>query len=99
MWSMGPSRPRHQQGAALIGWTTTPSPSLAEGRLPETFGGWSEGRLPRAGLVTLHSGDPGLRLGDTTVPPAESRLIRPAHAVLESAARAEKSRGGAPNGA
>ena len=46
-----------------------PLPSLAEGRLPETFGGWSEGRLPRAGLVTLHSGDPGLRLGDTTVPP------------------------------
>jgi hypothetical protein len=43
--------------------------SLAEGRLPETFGGWSEGWLPRAGLVTLHSGDPGLRLGDTTVPP------------------------------
>ena len=46
-----------------------PLPSLAEGRLPETFGGWSEGRFPRAGLVTLHSGDPGLRLGDTTVSP------------------------------
>ena len=56
-------------------------------------------RLRRAGLVTLHSGDPGLRLGDTTVPPAESRLIRTAKAVLESAARAEKSRGGAPKGA
>src|SRR5438552_2136301 len=30
--------------------------SLAEGRLPETFGGWSEGRPLRAWLVTTHSG-------------------------------------------
>src|SRR2546423_13110159 len=29
----------------------------------------ARGRLPRAGLVTLHSGDPGLRLGGTTVLP------------------------------
>src|SRR5205823_12077772 len=64
-----------------------------EGRLPETFGWRSGVRLPRAGLVTLHSGDPGLG------PPAESRLIRRRKCPLESAARAEKSRGGAPKGA
>jgi hypothetical protein len=37
--------------------------SLAEGRLPETFGGWSEGRPLRAGLVSLHSGGSGQRAG------------------------------------
>jgi len=41
---------------------------LTEGRLPETFGWRSEVRLPRAGLVTLHSGGPGLRPGDTKIP-------------------------------
>ena len=37
--------------------------SLAEGRLPETFGGWSEVRPLRAGLVSLHSGGSGQRAG------------------------------------
>jgi hypothetical protein len=32
---------------------------LAEGRQPVTFGGWSEGRPLRAGLVTQHSGGSG----------------------------------------
>ena len=41
---------------------TTPT-LLAEGRLPETFGGWSEGRPLRAGLVSLHSGGSGQRAG------------------------------------
>src|SRR5437660_11984275 len=44
-------------------------------------------------------GRPGAPPGGHYGPPAESRLIRPAQAVLESAARAEKSRGGAPKGA
>src|SRR6266550_4389034 len=44
-------------------------------------------------------GRPGAPPGGHYGPPAESRLIRPAQAVLESAARAEKSRGGAPRGA
>jgi hypothetical protein len=39
------------------------STSLAERRLPETFGGWSEGRPLRAGLVSLHSGGSGQRAG------------------------------------
>src|SRR5262245_10935216 len=33
--------------------------SLAEGRLPETFGGWSKGRSLRAGLVSLPRGGLG----------------------------------------
>src|SRR5439155_3931394 len=37
--------------------------SLAEGRLPEAFGGWSEGRPPRVGLATQHSGCSGHRAG------------------------------------
>ena len=37
--------------------------SLAEGRLPEAFGGWSEGRPLRAGLASLHSGGSGHRAG------------------------------------
>jgi hypothetical protein len=37
--------------------------SLAEGRLPETFGGWSGGRPLRAWLVTTHSGGSGQRAG------------------------------------
>ena len=37
--------------------------SLAEGRLPEAFGGWSEGRPPRVGLATQHSGGSGHRAG------------------------------------
>src|SRR6266852_5779803 len=37
--------------------------SLAEGRLPETFGGWSGGRPLRAWLVTTHSGGSGTPAG------------------------------------
>src|SRR3954471_8807276 len=71
---------------------------LTEGRLPEAFGWRSGVRLPRAGSQPA-LGRPGAPPGGHYGLPAESRLIRPAHAVLESAARAEKSRGGGPRGA
>ena len=41
---------------------------LTEGRLPEAFG-WRRGCGSRGQARSLHSGDPGLRLGDTTIPP------------------------------
>src|SRR5439155_23578157 len=44
-------------------------------------------------------GRPGAPPGGYYGPPAESRLIRRRKCPLESAARAEKSRGGAPKGA
>jgi hypothetical protein len=49
---------------------------LAEGRQPETFGGWSKVRHLRAWLVTTHSGDPGAPPGGHYEPPARSWLIR-----------------------
>src|SRR5438132_9617141 len=73
---------------------------LTEGRLPETFGWRSRVRLPRAGLVTLHSGDPGLRLGDTLRSPRrESADQARASGPGKRGPGAKGSRGGAPRGA
>jgi hypothetical protein len=56
--------------------------SLAEGRLPETFGGWSEGRPLRAGLVNLHSGGSGT--------PAGRHYDRSAGSLLDGASLASQ---------
>jgi hypothetical protein len=70
---------------------------LTEGRQPETFGGWSKVRRLLAGLVILHSGDPGAPPGGHYEPPARSWLIRMAPMPPEKRGpRIEKSRGGAP---
>jgi hypothetical protein len=69
--------------------TISRQPCSTEGRLPEAFGWRSGVRLPRAGSQPA-LGRPGAPPGGHYGLPAESRLIRTAQAVLESAARERK---------
>ena len=80
----------------FIGISSSPcSLRGVSGDVPEA----GQGAAPAGRVRDPALGRPGAPPGGHYGLPAESRLIRPAQAVLESAARAEKSRGGAPRGA